>query len=228
MGKILEMMPVKSVLACAMTLAILAGCNSGNEMSSPMVNTVKSLSSALLNRKNTAPAPEVTRADLAKLNVPVIRGEMKSGNATFYLVPISRNGGVETWSTSDDLTVSFRDGVMMTTRGFGPDIMQSVVPTPSQLAAGSGNHRRSYFYLDGADQMHRVDYQCSVSVIGAETITVVGRQHTTRHVAETCQGDRGEFTNEYWFEGGNFIRQSKELLVPEWGYLLLSRVIDNG
>ncbi|WP_288995307.1 YjbF family lipoprotein [uncultured Gemmobacter sp.] len=219
---------LKSAFALLTACAVLAGCSSDSESGSPLVSTAKNLSSAMLKKRSAGAAAPVTRADLAKLNVPVIKGELKSGNSTIYLVPIARNGAVDTWSTSDDLTISFRDGVMLTTRGFGPDIMQAVVPSRAQLASGGGSHRRSYFYLDGADKMHRFDYDCSVSVIGGETITVVGRQHSTRHVAETCRGGGREFTNEYWFEGGNFIRKSKELLVPEWGYLELARVIDNG
>ncbi|WP_147373502.1 YjbF family lipoprotein [Gemmobacter lutimaris] len=219
---------LKPVLALGLALTVLAGCSSDSESGSPLVSAAKNLSVAMLKQRSTAAAPPVTRADLAKLNVPIIKGELKTGAWTIYLVPITRSGSVETWSTSDDLTVTFRDGVMMQTRGFGPDLMQASVPTRAQLASGGGSHRRSYFYLDGADKMHRFDYNCSVSTIGAETITVVGRQHSTRHIAETCRGAEHEFTNEYWFEGGNFIRKSKELLVPGWGYMELARVIDNG
>lgn len=219
---------IRAVAALA-ALALLAGCGNDKNQSAPLASGFANFSKALIAKRQAAGvAQPITRQDLAALNTPVIMGELRAANSTIYLVPVSRNGAVETWATSDDLTVSFRDGVMTATRGFGPDIMQAVVPTRSQLASGQGGHRRSYFYLDGADQMRRFDYQCSMSNLGAETITVVGRQHSTRHVAETCANEAVRFTNEYWFDGGNFIRKSKELIVPEWGYLNLARVIDKG
>lgn len=219
---------MRAVAALA-ALALLAGCGNDKNQSAPLTSSLAGFSKALIAKRQAAGAAQpITRQDLAALNTPVIMGELRAANSTIYLVPISRNGAVETWATSDDLTVSFRDGVMTATRGFGPDIMQAVVPSRAQLAAGQGSHARSYFYLDGADQMQRFDYQCSMSNLSAETITVVGRQHSTRHVAETCTSKAVQFTNEYWLDGGNFIRKSKELIVPEWGYLNLSRVIDKG
>ncbi|MDR0809835.1 MAG: YjbF family lipoprotein [Gemmobacter sp.] len=218
----------RAVLALA-AIALLTGCGNDKTRSTSLVGGVAAVSKALVaGRQAAGTAQPITRQDLAALNSPVIKGELQAANSTIYLVPISRNGAVETWATSDDLTVSFRDGVMTATRGFGPDIMQAVVPTRAQLASGQGSHGRSYFYLDGADQMRRFDYRCSMSNLGSETITVVGQQHSTRHVEETCEGKAVRFTNEYWFEGDNFIRKSKELTIPEWGYLELARVIDKG
>lgn len=101
------------------SLLVLAGCGNQTEIS-PVLGAMAGAAKALTKGKAAAaPAAEVTRADLAKLGVPVIKGEMKSGNATFYLVPIAVKGNVQTWSTSDDLTVTFRDGVMVETRGLG-------------------------------------------------------------------------------------------------------------
>lgn len=210
------------------SLLVLAGCGNQTEIS-PVLGAMAGAAKALTKGKAAAaPAAEVTRADLAKLGVPVIKGEMKSGNATFYLVPIAVKGNVQTWSTSDDLTVTFRDGVMVETRGFGPDIMQSTGPSLAQLRAGSGSHKRSYTYLDGGDQLVRYSYECSVHFAGAASITVVAQQHTTTRVVENCTGKQGDFTNEYWFENDGKLRKSKELLVPQWGHLELARVIDGG
>jgi len=210
---------------CAVALA-LAGCGNQSE-TSPVLRAMKGLATAMVRKGDAPPPAPITRADLAALKVPVIQGEMKSGNSTFYLVPIARQGAAETWGTSDDLTVTFRNGVLAETRGFGPDIMESTVPSLSQLQSGQGTHRRSYVYLDGGDQLRRFDYDCSIQNAGAETITVVGQQHSTRHVVENCTGKWASFTNEYWFESSGKLRKSKELLVPEWGYLDLARVIDS-
>lgn len=217
-------------LLAALGLAAFGLSACGNQQdTSPFVTAGKTLFESVTGGKEaTTPAAPITRADLAKLGVPVIRGEVATAGSTLYLVPIATNGDATIWSTSDDLTVTFRNGVLVQTRGFGPDIMQATAPTVSQLQNGVGNHQRSYTYLDGGDQLARYTYDCSLRFAGAETITVVGQQHSTRHVIEHCIGKRAEFTNEYWFESNGKVRKSKELLVPEWGYIVLERVIDRG
>lgn len=206
----------------------LSACGNQQE-SSPVLTAGKTLVGSVIGKgKAAAPVAAPGRADLAKLGVPVIRGEVAAAGSTLYLVPIAVNGGAEIWSTSDDLTVTFRNGVLAQTRGFGPDIMQATVPALSHLQNGSGNHQRSYTYLDGGDQLVRYTYDCNVRFAGAETITVVGQQHSTRHVIEDCTGKRAGFSNEYWFDGNGKLRKSKELLVPEWGHIVLERVIDRG
>lgn len=95
---------------------------------------------------------------------------------------------------------------MSQTRGIGPDIMDLRLRVARSCNPGS-TYRRSYAYLDGGDRLVRFTYDCAVSFAGAETITVVGRQHSTRHMLEQCTG-RGQFTNEYWFESDG---KSKEI-----------------
>lgn len=151
----------------------------------------------------------------------------KFGTNAFF-VPYGQNGAIETWASPEGQTISFRGGVMVATRGFGGDIMQSAGPSIGQIASGSGKHTRIYDYLDGADQNLRREFACTLRNAGMETITVVDRQHTTRHIVEDCTGNGGQFTNEYWFEGGTFLRKSKQLINIEWGHLDLQRVVDNG
>ncbi|WP_151718883.1 YjbF family lipoprotein [Gemmobacter serpentinus] len=218
-----------SLLIAGLLCSALAACGNQTEISPVLGAITQAAKGATTKAKGpAAPPAEVTRADLAQLKVPVIKGELKSGNATFYLVPISVKGNVQTWSTSDKLTVTFRDSVMSETRGFGPDIMQSSGPTLAQLRSGNSTHRRSYVYLDGGDQLIRISYDCTARSAGPATVTVVGLQHSTTHVVETCTANGASFTNEYWFENGGKLRKSKELLVSEWGHLELARVIDGG
>lgn len=230
MGKILEMTSPRICLTGAMLMAAIALSACGNDQNANAgTNMAKGVFQGLAaarKAKNAPPTPPLTRADLAAFNQPIIKGEIASTGLTTYFVPSSDSNGVQTWRSAANESVSFRNGVLIATRGFGPDIMQSSAPSAATLASGAGSHDRSYFYLDGADQTQRIDYRCVLSNLGAETITVVERQHSTRHVQEQCSGKRGNFTNDYWFENGNFVRKSNELLVSEWGGITFSRVID--
>lgn len=230
MGKILEMTAGKRTLAVVTALALLAGCGTDRE-ANPAMDAMKVAAAKVVEARRgggAQPAAGITRAQLAQFNSPMIMAEIPTLGLTTFFVPYGQNGGVETWASVDDKAISLRQGIMVATRGFGPDIMQAVAPSAAQIASGAGSHDRVYYYLDGADQTQRVKYHCTLANLGAETITVVERQHRTRHVAETCTGNGREITNEYWFENGNFLRKSKQLLVPEWGYFTLQAVVDKG
>lgn len=175
-----------------------------------------------------APAPAITRAALDQFHSPMMQIDVPTIGLTTFIVPFGQNGAVETWSSVDDQTISFRQGIMIATRGFGPDMMESIAPGAAQIASGAGTYDRAYYYLDGADQTQRFDYTCTLANLGVELITVVDKQHSTRHIMETCHGKQGNFVNEYWFENGNFLRKSKQLLVQPWAPITFQRVIDNG
>lgn len=219
--------PKTLAVFAAITLA-LAGCGNDRDATAG-ARLTGTIVKAVVGKKDkpAAAGPPTTRARLAQFKTPMIMAELPNRGTFTFVVPNAVNGDVETWASADDKTISLRQGIVVATRGFGPDLMQSVVPSISQVASGSGTVQRVYYYLDGADQTQRRDFTCTLANLGPATITVVERQHTTRHVAEACTGDSGSFTNEYWFENGTFLRKSNQLLNIEWGPLVLSRVIDN-
>lgn len=228
MGSVLEMKPWP-VLSAALALALLSACGSDKEATAGariMRDVAKRL---ILPGAEAAPSVAgLKRAELQALGTPVLLAEIPTTGFFTLLVPQGRNGDVETWASGDSKTLSFREGILIATRGFGPDIMQAAGPSLAQVARGQGEHVRIYEYLDGSDKTQRRTYRCVLENRGAAQITVVERQHTVRHIAEHCSGEAGEFVNEYWFENGNFLRKSNQLLNQGWGALVLSRVIDKG
>jgi hypothetical protein len=229
MGTVLEMisrMTLSTFLAAGLLLTNCGSDKTPDPAFSLLGSVVKKVTTP--KSKEAAPRPATTRASLAKFKTPMIMAEIPQKGFFTFVVPYGKNGDVDTWASVDDKTISFRQGMVVATRGFGPDIMQSSGPSILQIASGAGSYPRNYYYLDGADQTQQRKYTCTLSNLGTDTITVVERQHTTRHVIETCTGESGNFSNEYWFENGTFLRKSKQLLTLEWGDLVLSRVIDNG
>jgi len=169
--------------------------------------------------------PAAARATVASNGVPIMFFRNEVTGASAYLAVVGNNNGIETWSGNERVSVSLRDGVLVATRGMGSDIMAARAPSAAALSAGTGQTSRDYVYLDGADQTQKVTYTCTLSSKGAETITVLGRTHATRHIVENCTGTQGTAVNHFWFEGG-MIRQSSQVLVGGVGNLTLQRIID--
>lgn len=219
----------RRLLLLVATALVIGGCGNDKEAGAGIKGVAQLVKQAIAPRgQQAAQAPAITREALGAYKTPMIMAELPAIGLTTFLVPFGQNVDVQTWSTVDDKTISFRQGVMVATRGFGPDLMQAVVPSAAQLARGVGSHRRVHYYLDGADHIRQHDFDCTLSRSGAETVTVVGIEYATDHVTETCSRGGQDFANEYWFEKGGFLRKSKQMLVPEWGAIQFQRLIDDG
>ena len=230
--------PAPWLLLC--TLALLAGCGNDGNVGKLGGVPVKDLVAATLQQMGLGPKPKpappapppdpalvaAARKQLEQAGVPLYIIQDKDLHLKAFFGKLGQNGDVVTWATTDRLSVSLRNGMVVATRGLGPDIMSSSGPTTAQVARGTGTTHRSYFYLDTADQTLRLDYTCQLSRAGTETITLIGKPFRTRRVDEKCTGSHGSFTNSYWFDTAAKLRQSSQLLAPGIANLLLQRILD--
>jgi len=201
-------LPVVAVLAAG----FLAAC--GNLPSLP----------AAMGRVQQANLDTVPRDKLRAFGSPIMRATIPGLGIDVLVSPRESKGDIVTWEAADGYTFTFRGGVLIETRGLGPDLMSASVPAAGQIASGAVT-RRSYFYTWENDANQRRDYSCTSATQGAETLTVYGRSHSTRHIVESCQRDGGRLTNDYWFEGGS-IRKSKQWISPLAGPGIFVHIID--
>ena len=190
-----------AVLA-AMTLATLAACGKG---------AVVDLNAA-------------SRSKIEALNIPILRATVPARGIDVLLSIREQKGNVVTWEAAGGYTFTFRDDVLIETRGLGPDLMSASAPSSAGIAAGSVA-ARSYFFLGDDDVTQRRDYRCTPQTVGAEAVTIYGRTHQTQHVTELCLRSQGKVTNQFWFERGK-LRQSRQFVSPSAGYALFARVTD--
>ena len=234
MGARLEM-KVSSFLSALVLGFTLSGCGNDPQAGDTQLSLkagVKLGSMALrLGRNPTdqavAPAAVTAlRAALEKSGQPIYLVSVADLGYANLMAPYGQNGAVQTWASTTYESVSMRDGIVVATRGFGPDMMTSVAPDAAQVARGVGSFQRSYYYLDGADQTTLVSYTCTYAQSGSETVVVLGKGNATRKVTESCAGPVSPFENAYWFDGSGKMRQSDQRLAPGLKAMRLQRVID--
>ena len=92
----------------------------------------------------------------------------------------------------------------------------------SDLPALSGG---SHTVVEMDDQGTRRTYDCTTTIVGKESIEVVGRTYNATHVTELCVRPLGKLTNDYWVEGSS-IRKSRQWVSGAIGYIDFERVID--
>lgn len=213
--------------AAAALLLALAACGSADNAQTASAFLGDFTRSVRPGAAPAAPADlGLTRAALAGISTPVQLVSLDQSGISALIGPLGSNNGVDTWSSADNRSISYRQGIVVATRGLSGDLVSASVPTLGQIAAGSGSHNRVHFYLDGLDQTERQDFRCTLSSAGSETITIVGLGYPTRRIDEDCSGAAGSFRNSYWIEGGTNLRQSRQYVAKEAGFLVTKRLVD--
>lgn len=225
------------LLAALVSVLAVAGCGNdgvGNGMGLPTNVLIGMLTGA--NKKPVATANANDPA--VRAGILAYRAQLEADGQAILLAsnqklkygtlhaPFGQNGDVQTWSSTGYQTISLRGGILIATRGFGPDLISAVAPGVTTIARGTGATVRRYHYLDGADQPQRLDFTCTLTVAGSETIEVMAKSFGTRKVVENCSGPSGTFANEYWFDNGLNIRQSSQRMAPGLDNLFMQRIVD--
>jgi len=231
MGKDLAVIGAMRLVAAVLALTMVSACGNDRSGPNPVAATLGTMAKASVAKINSrkaeggsTPAP-ITRSDLEKYGKPILRVTSTTLGQDGFLTISDAKGEVETWATPDGVSFSLRNGVLIQTRGLGADLMSAQVPGVSQLAASGSSYQRLYYYLGADDAGTRRTFDCVATVVGKETIEIMGRSHKVTHVTETCARMGGERKNEFWIEGST-IRKSRQFISGPIGYIDFERVVD--
>lgn len=222
---------IKHLAGLALLAVVLMGCGNAEDSSvvSASLQALRQLPGQVLRPRGAAPDPAAVaqlRAALQADGKPVVSVALPDARYAALMVPYYPSRVGQVWSSMTYETVTLVDGILVQSRGFGPDIMASAAPSAAEVSAASGSFHRVYEYIDGADTATRLDYDCDFAPGGAEQVVVLGQAYDTRRVTETCFKGADRFTNVYWFDKGGKIRQSDQRLAPGIAAMRLQRVMD--
>jgi len=148
-----------------------------------------------------------------------LRVTLPKRGASATLAPVARNGEVTVWQTLDGITLSFRDGLLIGTRGLGDDLMSADVDgTRAMLRAPATDlyHLHVRTYLGGEDQTLHRRYHCRET---GRTDSDPGVAGETRRIEMVCTGPDGALRNVYWLDPAGEIVKSRQWVSPAVGYL---------
>jgi hypothetical protein len=217
---------LRAALAALCLVPFLAGCASDPTLPAA-TTTLAASTQAVLGRlallrpapPAAAPAP-LTRARIDASARPLRIITLEARRVTDAVAETHRIGDVAVHRTVPGLLFAFRDGVLVATRGLGPDLMSADVPSAASLRRASGGHRRVHDYLTGTDATLRLALDCTLAPGGSETLDLFGLALPTRIVVERCAAPGLAIENRYWFDAQGRIRQAREWIGPAAGHIV--------
>ena len=222
----------RAVSVTALTaLLALGGCSKGPEEASGAIELGRSIRALIAERRAGPPAPlQINRAFLDQFPQPHLEVIVEKSDLTGYLgLVLTRRddlpGEITTWSAADNSALTFRNGMLIASRGLAGNLISAKVPVQNGIAGPAQGGQRRYHLRAGNNQERVVTLACDIRDLGPQRLEIYERFYASRHLQERCegQGDSGRKTvvvNDYWIDSPNQkIWESRQWAGPEIGYL---------
>ncbi|MEL6207959.1 MAG: YjbF family lipoprotein [Pseudomonadota bacterium] len=172
--------------------------------------------------------PQVVNALLEQLPPgPVIRIDVGGFQQSSFAIVAGTNPPYRTFVTFTGQSLTFRGGVVTSTRGFAFDLASAQTGRAPELVStrGAGENNRVYRYLTPGDDEREFPVRCEIASEGGDRVTLVsGRSFATTRMRETCQAGPFTFNNFYWVASGGRVVKSQQWLSRELGMLTVEHL----
>ncbi len=164
---------------------------------------------------------------LSKFNQPIILLSSLDEKFAATLVALGNYDNKLTWVSSDGISVSFSYGVLIATRGYTQDLMESKQHNLNALfkshsSSRSSSHSKTYRYLNGTNEYSEINYSCSVTAQPNTTLSFLDLKLKITKFLENCESGNTDHVNEYYvLPETNIVLKSKQWISEENGYLLI-------
>lgn len=173
----------------------------------------------ILPSMSVAPAGgQTVTVSAVALATPTMRVQIPSRGADAILTRTAISGDVATWFAVDNISLSFRQGVLVASRGLGFDLMGADASGTLDAFDGAPPpvYRRQMRYLTGDHKSIYLMAGCSMQSAGSELIAGT----RTDRFEEQCKARQWTITNQFWRDQAGTIVRSRQWVSPEIGYVV--------
>lgn len=213
MGAFLAM----SYLRIMCFLAVTGGCGNAPSIAVDLGQLWSAFPAG--NGQDSAPVDIVslraalTPGVIAQFKEPVIILQVPQRASFAAVARVASNAEVDTFLTTDGLSLSTQDGIVVATRGFGFDLMIADISRMRAALTGDVSHGgRLHTYLDGQNHTVQLQFVCNYQWAGPF------------RVLEKCKSDLHGFENTYDLDPDGRITASQQWISPEIGSVLIERL----
>ena len=187
MGKGLEMILLRRLSGVALLgLLVACGLMNSNGLGADAAARLGAITG--LRPEPAAQAPALPTAALAEGPGNVLMVTLLGRNAVAAMTRAGSNNGVDTWRTAKGVTLSFRDGILVASRGLGGDLMGANVDgVLAAILRGSGTAQLRHAFLDSEDQIQASDLTYTFTTDAPEVIAIATGTVEATKVTEVCE-----------------------------------------
>ena len=160
---------------------------------------------------------------LSKFNQPIILLSSLDGKLAATLVALGNYDSKLTWVSSDGISVSFSNGILIATRGYSQDLMESRHNDRDVLLKSSSrSHSKTYRYLDGKNEYKEFNFSCTVTAKPNTTSSFLDLKLKTTKFIERCESEDTSHVNQYYvLPETDIILKSKQWISEANGYIII-------
>ena len=160
---------------------------------------------------------------LSKFNQPIILLSSLDGKLAATLVALGNYESKLTWVSSDGISVSFSNGILIATRGYSQDLMESGHDDLNVLfKSPSRKHSKTYRYLNGKNEYREFNFSCTVTAKSNTTSSFLDLELKTTKFIERCESGDTSHVNEYYvLPETDIILKSKQWISEANGYIII-------
>jgi|GEM_PF-3049141 len=192
---------LKTALLATLSLCLFSACSS--EKANPPLNRIfTDIVRDKIKKKEQGQqaVAQITRAQVEAGKLPLLRAHLEKFDVRATLVEVARNGEHRTYFTGDEISITLRNDILISTRGLGLDLAALGLSSGDlQTALAKKEMQRGYRYIDVQNKQQNVVVSCTVMVSGPATeLDLLDVKHNVVPITEHCEGDGITFENEYW------------------------------
>ena len=160
---------------------------------------------------------------LSKFKQPIILLSSLDGKNTATLVALGNYKNKLTWVSADGISVSFLNGILIATRGYSQDLMESQNDGLDTLfSRNTKKHLKKYRYQNGENQYRQLTFTCSVVAKKNTPSFFLDMKLETTKLTETCKAGSSSHTNEYYvLPNTSIVLKSKQWISEANGSILI-------
>lgn len=201
---------------------IIASCSSDNivttekrEYTGIFRNIIRNSFSDKTERSQS-PFPKKTNEWVSKFKQPVILISSLDERNHATLVALGNNKEKLTWVSSDGISLTFDQGILVATRGYSQDLLSLDYLNPASLFNSKNiKYKKVHRYLTSDNKYNDVHFQCLGRRGNSKTVQFLDNKITIDKFAEDCVNDQYSYKNEYdLLSGTSVVIMSEQWISP--------------
>ena len=159
---------------------------------------------------------------LKQFKQPIILTSSTDKKNQATLVSLGNNEERLTWVSSDGISLSYDDGVLIATRGYSQDLLSLNYKNPNKIFSSSYHqYNKTHRYIDGGNRYTDIRFECTGKKMAPRSIEIVEYTLLVDKYVETCVSAKHKYTNEYdLLSGTTVVIKSKQWISPINRYFL--------